>query len=165
MTKSDTNKTEKQQRISNYDESADNYDDDDDDDFKEVKSHLEPKYQRGQCCPLFSVNMVTMNAETSASRLKPTTAVSGINDSNGSNSLNVDDTQIDKGKIEMTVSATTKTSTSAGLNVTTDKKSTATCAEDSPNYLVYKKQNFGTNKMKNGNFKLHSNMKQNAELI
>lgn len=87
-----------------------------------------------------------MNAETSASRLKPpttttitTAAVSGINESNGSNSLNVDDTQIDKGKIEMTVSATTKTSTSAVLNVTTEKKSTATCAEDSPNYLVYKK--------------------------
>lgn len=47
VTKLDTNKTEKQhQRISNYDESADNYDDDDDDDFKEVKSNLEPKYQR-----------------------------------------------------------------------------------------------------------------------
>ncbi|KAK0160154.1 hypothetical protein PV328_007587 [Microctonus aethiopoides] len=94
--------------------------------------------------------MVTMNAETSASRLKPTTtaAVSGINDSNGSNSLNVDDTQIDKGKIEMTVSATTKTSTSSAvLNVTTEKKSTATCAEDSPNYLVYKKMESIVEKM------------------
>ncbi|KAK0094588.1 hypothetical protein PV326_010502 [Microctonus aethiopoides] len=103
----------------------------------------------GQCCPLFSVNMVTMNAETSASRLKPTTAaVSGINDSNGSNNLNVDDTQIDKGKIEMTVSATTKTSTSSAvLNVTTEKKSTATCAEDSPNYLVYKKMESIVEKM------------------